>query len=42
MEGLTHALGKLADGFSDGSSFSYGIILSYKLLHLGLTSEFFP
>ena len=43
MKGFTRALGKLADGFWNGGSFSYGIIFYQKfLLHLGPTSEFFP
>ena len=43
MKGFTRALGELADDFSDGGGFPYGIIFSQKfLLHLNPTNEFFP
>ena len=43
VKGLTRALGKLADSFSDGGSFPYEIVFSKELfLYLGPTSEFFP
>ena len=43
VKGFTHALGELADSFSDGGGFPYGIIFSQKFfLHLGSTCEFFP